>query len=326
MKRAFVTGGTGFIGSHLAEELLRRGYDEVRCLIRSERKWLEGIDIVEVRADLFDEDAVSEAVADVDFVYHVAGLTRAKSWKEFERSNVEATMRLMDVVSTVNPSVEKVLVTSSLAVVGPCTGGVATEESSLEPISQYGRSKALMERRLGALDGRLPITVIRPPAVYGPRERDVFAFFRMLSKGICPVVGDMTEPALSLVHVADLVNGMVDAAESVETTHETYFLGSELFYSWSDVKDAATKAMGRKALTVAVPPFLVRPLGAAVELAGRLTGTYPPLNREKAREIRFVCKKCCTEKAKRDFGYEQCVPLGRGIGETIAWYRDEGWI
>lgn len=325
MKKAFITGGTGFIGSHLAEELLRRGYGEVRCLVRHDPKWLSGLDVVEVRADLFDDETVAEAVRDVDSVYHVGGVTRAKDWETFERDNVEATIRLVETVARVNPDVERVLVTSSLAVVGPC-GGVANEETPLRPISRYGRSKALMEGRLRELDGAVPITVIRPATVYGPRERDVFTFFKTMSRGICPVVGSVNEPALSLVHVSDLVRGMVDAAESRAAARQTYFLGSETFYSWSDVKHAATGPLERRALTVAVPPILVDVIGAAVELIGKMSGTYPPLNREKAREIRRVCKMCSIEKAKRDFGYGQRKSLKEGIEETITWYRECGWL
>jgi nucleoside-diphosphate-sugar epimerase len=183
-----------------------------------------------------------------------------------------------------------------------------------------------MERRLEALGRETPMTIIRPSAVYGPRERDVFTFFKAVSKGICPIVGTTDGPVLSLVHVDDVVRGMADAAESPATQGETYFLGSETFYSWSDVKQAATSALNRWALTIAVPPFLIGPVGTAVEFAGKVTGSYPPLNREKAREIRHACKMCSIEKAKRDFDYEQRVSLDDGIKETIGWYKKMGWL
>lgn len=326
MKRAFVTGGTGFIGSHLVEELLRRGYDEVRCLVRTEKKWLEDLPITSVSGDLFDERLIADAVRDVDYVYHVGGVTRARDGETFHRSNVEATLHLVDVVARVNPDVRRVLVTSSLSVVGPCRGGVATESTPLQPISRYGRSKAEMERGLEAFNHRLPLVVMRPPAVYGPREADVYTFFKTLSKGICPVVGDVRQPVLSLVHVADVVRGLVEGAESERTAGETYFLGSESFYSWNDVKEAATNALGRRALTIAVPPPLVGALGAVVEAAAWVANAYPPLNREKAREIRHTCKMCSIEKARDHFGYRTQFSLREGVRQTIAWYRSNGWL
>lgn len=326
MKKAFVTGGTGFIGSHLVEELLRRGYDEVRCLIRTEPKWLEDLSVKAVRGDLFDAALIEDAVRDVDYVYHSAGVTRARDWETFRRSNVEATCRLMDVLARANPNVRRVLVTSSLAAVGRCPTGVATELTALNPISRYGRSKAQMEEELSAYQAHLPILVIRPSSVYGPREADIFTFFRTVSKGICPVVGDVRRPVLSLVHVKDLVRGMIDAAEAGGTTGETYFLGSETFYSWNDVKEAATDALDRRALTIAIPPVLVGAVGAVSEGVGRLTDAYPPLNRDKAREIRFACKMCSIEKAQSHFEYRAPTPLKDGVAETIRWYKRHGWL
>ncbi len=325
-KSAFVTGATGFIGSHLVEELQRRGYDEVRCLVRSDRKWLEGKEIVEVRGDLFDDEAIADAVRGVDFVYHVGGVTRATDWETFERGNVRGTVRLVEILNRINPGAQKLLVTSSLAAVGRCKSGVATEESPLKPVSRYGRSKALMEQEIARMASEVPIVVIRPSAVYGPREADIYTFFQTVNKGVCPVVGKPLVPALSLVHVSDLVRGMVDAAEASNTGGETYFVSSEIFYSWSDVKRATTDALDRWALTIAVPPSFVTAIGAVAELVGRASGRYPPLNREKAREIRRTCKKCSVEKATRHFGFEQRVPLDQGVSETIAWYRAHGWL
>ena len=172
----------------------------------------------------------------------------------------------------------------------------------------------------------LPVTIVRPPAVYGPRDRDILTFFQTVKKGFCPVVGGGSDPELSLVHVRDLVRGMVDAAESSATVGETYFLGSGSIYAWNDVKAATLDALDSWALTVPVPGALVGAVGAVAEAWGRLTGSYPPLNREKAREIRHACKACAIGKAQRDFGYAPQVSLEEGVRETIRWYEEEGWL
>ena len=321
----FVTGGTGFIGSHLAEALRARGY-AVRCLVRGARKWLDGLDVEVVRGDLTDPAALREGVRGVDFVYHVAGVTRTPDPAVYQRANVEATVDLLEAVEAEAPAVRKVLVTSSLAAVGPCPGGVADEATPLNPISGYGRSKAAMEAAVAPFFARLPVVVVRPPAVYGPREADIYTFFKTVRYGLCPMVGSGREKALSLVHVRDLVRGMIEAAEAPNTAAETYFIGSEADYSWREVKAATTAALGRGALAVPVPGALVGAVGAAVEGVSNLFGAYPPLNREKAREILETCKRCAVDKARRDFGYRQQVSLEEGVRETIAWYRAQGWL
>ncbi len=332
MTTVFLTGGTGFIGSHLAEALVSRGY-HVRALVRSDPKWLSGLDVETVQGSLSDVETLWKALDGVDYVYHVAGVTRATDDAAFDEGNVRATLNLLGAVKMAAPTVKKVLVTSSLAAVGTCAGGVADEQTPLNPISRYGASKARMEKALyekhemaASFMESLPIVVVRPPAVYGPREADIYTFFQTLSKGICPVVGDPHAPALSLVYSGDLVRGMIEATEARGTAGETYFVGSERAYSWAEVRDAAAQALGRRVRTVRIPEALVVPVGTAAEWAGRLLGQYPALNREKAREIRDACKICSVEKARRDFGYDPHVPLQQGMDETIAWYRAQGWL
>ena len=323
---AFVTGGTGFVGSHLVEELLRRGIDEVRCLVRSDPKWLADLDVEYVRGDLSDVETLWTALDGVTHVYHVAGITRAPSWEPFYEVNVKGTLNLLGAVKHAAPDVERVLVTSSLAAVGRCEARVATEDVPLRPVSRYGRSKAEMEEALWtphdmteSYGETLPLTVVRPPAVYGPRDRDILDFFQAVQRHVCPVVGGGTTPALSLVHGRDLARGIVEASKHPGAVGETYFLGSERPYAWNEVKQAATEALDTWAVTLPVPGFFVGAVGAVSEAWGTLTDTYPPLNRDKAREIRHACTACSIEKAQAHFGYAPRISLEEGVAETIQW-------
>ncbi|MFB6247601.1 MAG: NAD-dependent epimerase/dehydratase family protein [Salinibacter sp.] len=332
-KVAFVTGGTGFVGSHLVEELLRRDFREIRCLVRSDPKWLSGLDVETVRGDLSDVEALWTALDGVTHVYHAAGLTRAPTWEPFYEVNVQGTLNLLGAVKHAAPDVERVLVTSSLAAVGRCEADRATEEHPLRPISRYGRSKARMEEALReahdlpvAYADALPITVVRPSAVYGPRDRDILDFFRAVQWHVCPVVGSGAERALSLVHARDLARGLVDASLVPSAEGETYLLGSERPYAWNEVKRAATEAIDTWAVTLPVPPVLVGAVGTLAEAWGTLTGTYPPLNRDKAREIRRACTACSVEKAQVDFGYAPEISLDAGVRDTIDWYRRHDWL
>lgn len=328
--KAFVTGGTGFVGSHLVEELLERGY-EVRCLVRSDPKWLDGLPVETVRGDLFDAEALREGMRGVDVVHHVAGLTRAETQEALDRANVDGTLNVLDAVREAAPDVGAVVVTSSLAAVGPSPVVAGrprplTEADPLRPITRYGRSKEKMEAAVQEHYRDLPVTIVRPPPVYGPREADIFTIIKAAAKQrVFPIVGEGHIPQLSLVHVRDLVRGLADLAEAEATAGETYFVSSEAHYSWNEVRDAVLGALGRGALKVNVPRPFVGVVGMAAETVGKALGTYPPLNREKAREAKAAWL-CSPAKARRDVGYRQTVPLDEGMRETVAWYRAQGWL
>ncbi|WP_263818613.1 NAD-dependent epimerase/dehydratase family protein [Salinibacter sp.] len=333
-RTAFVTGGTGFVGSHLVEELLHRGMDEVRCLVRTDPKWLSDLNVTPVRGDLSDVEVLWEALDGVDEVYHVAGRTRAPTEDAFYEANVQATLNLLGAVQHAAPDLDRVLVTSSLAAVGRCHDDVATEEVPLRPVSLYGRSKAQMEQALRerpettpeSYAETLPLTVVRPPAVYGPRDRDILDFFRAVKRHVCPIVGGGSARTLSLVHVRDLATGMVDAARHPGARGETYFLGSTRPHAWNEVKRAATAALDTWAVPLPVPGPLLGAVGTMAEAWGWATGTHPPLNRDKTREIRHACTACSSEKAAHDFDYDPSIPLDDGMARTLRWYEEHGWL
>jgi dihydroflavonol-4-reductase len=325
-KSALVTGGTGFIGSHVVEHLLENGYDQVKCLVRSEPKWLRGLNVELVKGDLSNLNAIKKAVRGVEYVYHIGGLTRSKTIEPLRRANVVGTMNVMQAVDEAAPYVRKVLVMSSLATIGRCDTPIADEDSPFNPLSMYGQSKAEMETELEQWADRLPLTVVRPAAVYGPRETDIYTFFKAAARGVSAIVGAGLEEEVNLVYVEDVARGTVDAAESLATTGKTYFLGSERQYSWVEMRDAVAAALGKRIITINVPPTMVERVGAIVEKAAGLIGKYPPLNREKAREILEACKMCSVERAKADFGYSQEVSLEIGVRRTVTWYQDKGWI
>ncbi len=313
---------------------MRRGVDEVRCLVRTDPKWLADLDVTKVRGDLSDVEVLWDALDGVDEVYHVAGRTRAPTEAALYEANVQATLNLMGAVTHATPDLDRVLVTSSLAAVGRCEQDVATEKVPLRPVSMYGRSKAQMEEALHerpettpeSYVEALPLTIVRPPAVYGPRDRDILDFFRAVKRHVCPVVGGGSARTLSLVHAQDLAAGMVDAARHPDTIGETYFLGSPRPYAWNEVKRAATAALDTWAVTLPVPGPLLGAVGLAAETWGWMTGSYPPLNRDKTREIRHACTACSIDKAARDFDYTPSIALDEGVAETLRWYEEHGWL
>ncbi|MCY4672275.1 MAG: NAD-dependent epimerase/dehydratase family protein [Bacteroidetes bacterium] len=321
-KVAFVTGATGFVGSHLAEALLQRGYSEVRCLVRTEPKWLTGLDVIQIHGTLNDTPLITQALEDVQYVYHLGAMTRARTLHELLAANATSTMYLTTAVRNVSTEAIKICIASSLAVVGNANSIMADESTPCEPVSRYGRSKLVMEQILAGIN--LPMVIIRPPVVYGPRDQDLLTFFSAVNRGICVV--PRGDPGLSLVHVNDLVRGIIDSTESPRTTGKTYYVGSNEVVTWEALRNASEAALGKQSTMIRLPRSLVMPLGVISEFAGKLTGTYPPLNREKAREILHATKQCSSKKAERDWGYSSRVSLEQGVHETIEWYRAQGWL
>ncbi|MEM1117231.1 MAG: NAD-dependent epimerase/dehydratase family protein [Bacteroidota bacterium] len=332
---AFLTGGTGFVGSWMAQELAARGY-AVRALVRSAPKWLDAATSASgqaaeiVRGDLHDADALRLGVEGATAVVHVAGLTRARDQATLDRANVAGTVALLDAVRDAGHR-PRVLVTSSLEAMGPNRLDAAgrpvpaTEADTPRPVSMYGHSKARMEDAVRDRYHDLGATIVRPPAVYGPREADIYEMIRGASRGLFPIVGDGAAPRLSLVHVRDLVRGMADLLDAPEAAGETYFVGSDRGYSWQEVRSAVEAALGRKTLKLSVPGALMGVAGAVSEGLGRLGGALPPLTRDKAEAARHAWM-CAVDKAARDVGYQQRVPLEAGMAETVAWYREAGWL
>lgn len=320
----FVTGGTGFVGSHLVDTLIERGA-RVRCLVRTDPKWLKGLPVDIIQGTLHDQDALARGVRGAHVVLHMAGRTRAPERSAFIRDNVEGTINLMQAVQDAQ-SVEHTIVASSLAAVGSGGSGIVDESVPLRPVSDYGYSKARMEEALAEWTDRLPLTIIRPPAVYGPRETDILTFFQSVARGFCPIVGDGSVPSLSLVHAQDLVDGILLSTGKEAAFGQTYFMGGPDQVAWHEVRDATAAALGKRVITLPVPRVIVPAVGAVSEWAGKLTGSYPPLNREKAREILEAALMCSSDKARNELGYAPSRELGKGIRETLSWYRQHGWL
>lgn len=324
-----VTGATGFIGSHLAERLVLRG-ESVRVFLResSNRKWLDHLDIEYSVGSFSDPDSLDRAVAGVDRIYHIAGVVAARDREGFFFGNVEATKNLLDAVRRVNPNLQRFVHSSSLAAVGPSTGPdtPVDESTPLSPITTYGESKAEAERIVLAASDDIPVTIVRPPAVYGPRDVGVYTFFQVVARGIAPLIG-RDRKLVSLVHAFDLVDGFILAGESDAAVGKTYFISSEELYDWRSVGDVAARALGRKRPRyLSIPHPVVRSAAAMSEFFGRFQKKPPILDREKGIDITQTYWTCSVEAARRDFGYRQKVSIEEGVKGTVDWYLEKGWL
>lgn len=300
--------------------------------MRSGPKWLDGLPVEGLAGDLGDADALAAGVDGAALVAHVAGLTRARTQAELDRANVDGTRAVLDAVrrSADAGAAPRVLVTSSLEAMGPNRIGPdgrpepATEADVPQPVSMYGLSKARMEDAVRRDYADLGVTVVRPPAVYGPREADLYEMAKGAARGLFPVVGRADVPRVSMVFVRDLVRGMADLAEADAARGETVFLGTP-GYAWGEVQRALEAALGRRTLTLRVPGAAIGAVGALAERVGGLFGRLPPLTQDKAEAARHAWV-CSSEKARALVGYAPEVGLAEGWAETVAWYRRRGWL
>lgn len=322
-----VTGGTGFIGSHLVELLLKKGHS-VRCLVRttSDLTWLKGLPVEYVHGDLFDHQALRTAVSGVDYVYHSAGVTKAKTKEEYFRGNAEGTRNLLEAVIAVNKGIHRFVHISSQTAAGPSpTKAPINESSEPHPLTTYGRSKWQSEEECLKYLSEIPITICRAPAVFGPRDKDVFEFFNTMNKGLQPMVG-FGEKFVSLIHVSDLIRGFVMAGESGKAAGQTYFISSKEVYGWKEIGEVTREIIGKSALRLRIPEFGVYAIAAVAEFFAMFSSKPALINFEKATDMVQNYWTCDSSKAKRDFGYEQEVSLQNGIRITVEWYMKQGWL
>lgn len=314
---ALVTGATGFIGSHLVELLVARGW-RVRCLVRREAELPEGAEAV--RGDLAGA-GLERAAAGVDVVFHLAGVTKASRAREYYEGNASGTAALVEACA----GVARFVHVSSLAAVGPSPDGVPlTEEAAPAPFTHYGRSKLDAERivRASALGGRA--VIVRPAVVYGPRDTDVLHLFRAAARGRRLEIG-RAQRFFSAVYVKDLAEGLV-AAASPAAAGRTYFLAHPKANSWSELGAIAAELLARPARVVRVPRALAYAAGFCAEAVSLCRARPSIISREKVREACRPYWTCDPSRAAREIGWSARTGLREGVAETLEWYKRSGWL
>ena len=322
--KALVTGATGFVGSHLVEALVARG-DEVAALARrpEQHESLRRAGARPVAGSLDDTAGLASALDGVDAVYHLAGLVAARNEAEFLAVNAGGTRRLIDACTTAAPTARFVYV-SSQAAVGPSPRGTRlAEDAPCRPVTPNGRSKLAGEEALRA--SRLSWTIARPPAVYGPRDREFFQLFQLARWGLAPVFGTGAQE-LSLIFVLDLVDALARAGRTPAAAGRVYHVAHEEIVLSRDVARAAGRALGRRTVLVPVPVLAAAPIVTLIGWAAAATGKPSVLSREKLAEFLAPSWLLSSAAAKRDLGWTAAVGLAEGMRRTADWYRSEGWL
>ncbi|MCG3120369.1 MAG: 3 beta-hydroxysteroid dehydrogenase/Delta 5--_4-isomerase [bacterium] len=332
--RTLITGATGFIGSILVDSLLARDQQKqnransIYCLVRrtSSLAWLEKLPVEFVHGDLFSDAALLPVLPEVSQVIHLAGVTKARTEAEYFRANGEATHHLLQLCARHASKLQRFVYVSSQAAAGPSADGhLITEEETPRPISIYGRSKLAGEAACQKFCRELPITIIRPPAVYGPREKDIYQYFKQVKMGVRLRLGRRERQA-SMIHAQDLVNGILLASEHPAAVGETYFITNPQPYDWHELGQALAAAMQKKTVSLTVPEFVAPVLAAFSELGAKITGKPALLNFDKIRELRQYYWVCSGEKAKQQLGFVPAISIQDGLRMTWQWYRENGWL
>ncbi|MEI6847126.1 MAG: NAD-dependent epimerase/dehydratase family protein [Chlorobiaceae bacterium] len=324
-----VTGSNGFIGTRLLNYLGVEG-TRVKVFCRSESMEVECSGKVEVvRGSFSDMEALGRAVQGIDRIIHLAGVTKAFNETGFEAGNVMPVKNLLAAVKANNPSLKRFIFVSSLTAAGPAVEGRigVSECDTPRPVSAYGRSKLRAELLCMKSAGVIPVTIVRPPAVYGPGDRDILQVFQMLAKGVLVLPGSGGKQRFSMIYVDDLLRGIMMAARSDKAIGQTYYITSKQSWSWDEVIAAAKPILGfQKLYRVSLPLPLVSFVGTLMGVAGALTGKPALINRDKANELAQNYWVCSPERAEIDLGFTAITSLDEGIARTIEWYWQKGWM
>ncbi len=323
--RHLITGANGFLGAWLTRRLIARG-DEVRCLVRSgsDASALENLSCERATGDVTQRESIAAALANVDVVFHLAGIRRAATRDDFMKVNAEGTRLVAE--EMVKAGTRRLVLCSSLAAVGPSAGGRPRVESDpLAPEEWYGESKAEAERIAFAFADELEVTNCRPSRIVGPGDHENLTFFKLVKKGIVLKLGG-PERLLSMVAVEDVVSLLLLMADKPEAIGESFFASSDEKVSLDGLMRMIAEVLNVKTRTIHVPQAVLSALAAGADAVSQLTGKKLALNRKLARQLLAPGWTCSIEKAQRLLGYRPEVTLREAAQRSADGYRAAGWL
>ncbi len=326
--KVLLTGGNGFVGSHIFEVLLEMPA-QVVLLVRS------GADLSFIRSRLTGVDvhfgsldtpvAIETAVAGADAVIHCAGKTKALHVSEYDTVNHRGTQNMISAVNAHRDSIKHFIYISSLAVSGPGDRQrPAREDDPPQPVSAYGRSK-LRGEAVVTEQARVPWTILRPAAVYGPRDVDFLKVFRSVKQRLMPMINRGERP-LSLVYVRDVAEAVRRCLASCRAEGKIFHVAAQPPCTDRSLFQEVASQMNIRPLRLNLPAASLYPICLFNELAARITGRPQILNYQKVAELRASGWVCATEHIRNQLGFEAQTSLAEGVRRTLAWYRRQGWL
>ncbi len=324
--KILITGASGFIGGFFVEESLKRNYETfVAIRENSDKTYLSDSRIQFLYPNYSDKNALKTLFSQLptfDFIIHNAGLTQSRKEKNFFTVNFEYTKNLIEALIETNRVPKKFLFNSSLASFGAGDNHSPTPvrlSDTPKPITTYGKSKLQAEQYIASLQN-FPYLIFRPAAVYGPREKNLFTLFKMISKGFEPYIATKKQ-FLSFIFVKDLVKAFFLGMES-NIENESFFVTDGKVYTSQELNFLIKKTMNKKTFSFVIPLFILR----IVARINTLLKRNSILNDEKIKELECTNWRCDSSSLFEKLNFKPDFPLEKGIIETINWYKNVGWL
>ena len=331
--KILITGASGFIGSFIVEEALRRGFDTWAAVRKSSSKaFLQDERIHFIELNLSSEEQLHEQLKNhqFDYVVHAAGVTKCLHPEDFFRINTEGTKNLVRALLDLQMPLKRFVYISSLSIMGAIREEQPyrkiSERDKAQPNTAYGKSKLEAEQWLDSQKEKLfPYVILRPTGVYGPRERDYFMMFKSIQAHTDFAVG-YKQQDITFVYVTDVVQAVFLALEKGETGRR-YFLSDGEVYQSSTFSNLIRKELGNPWwIRITAPIWLLRVITFCGEYLGRMTGKVTALNNDKYHIMRQRNWRCDITPAQQELGYEPQVQLAEGVKRCVKWYKENKWL
>ncbi len=323
--KVLITGGNGFIGSYLVQTLLDQHY-QVRCLLLEGDQPLRGLEKLPVEivyGDICKPETLGPAMKGVDYIIHLAAIKNAWDEETYMRINCGGTKNILEAALESNGNLKRFLFVSTQAAAGPSPDGhPLTEDDPARPLSLYGTSKLAAEQYLQSHEPKVPFTILRPSAIYGPFifNMSITAMMLWITRWrVAPNIHSQGQ-LMHMLHINDMVRGLVTAMEKEEGLGQTYFITTPRIYNWREVVKIAFDLRGKKGLIFPLPKILIKSGAGIVKATRRLRGKPVTLIDDLITQMLHPYWVCSGEKAKRELGFEATISLEDGLSDTIDWF------
>ena len=330
--KILITGASGFIGSFIVEEALRKGFETWAAVRKSSSKeWLQDKRINFIELSLNSKEKLVEQLRgkDFDYVVHAAGVTKCLNKQDFRRINTEGTKNLCEAIIELQMPLKRFVYLSSLSIFGAIHEEQPYQEiresDTPQPNTEYGRSKLETEKYLDSIATRIPFIILRPTGVYGPREKDYFVMAKSIKQHTDFAVGYKRQD-ITFVYVEDVVQAVFLALKAGDNGRR-FFLSDGEVYQSTTFSDLIREELGRPWwIRITAPVWVLRVITFFGEYISRMTGKVSVLNNDKYNILKQRNWRCDIQPAIDELGYRPTVTLKEGVRRTIKWYKENGWL